>query len=134
SNCLKAIENPAGVNRRAQADDDKLRKLGLKGVDARVIGIQLNRTAVAVRSRTNRLNIMVTAQVSQAGFNPAEAWRSGAGGLWSTLREGPNLSSWLSRGASGSLRNRRRLARRGRHQRSSAAASSCARRVRPGCW
>src|ERR1019366_2177929 len=76
----------------------------------------------------------VTAQVSQAGFNPAEAWRSGAGGLWSTLREGPNLASWLSRGASGSLRNRRRLARSGSHQRSSAAASSCARRVRPGCW
>src|SRR5674476_467631 len=57
-----------------------------------------------------RVREFVTAQVSQAGFNPAEAWRSGAGGLWSTLREGPNLASWLWRGASGSLRNRRRLA------------------------
>jgi hypothetical protein len=39
------------------ADDQILRSLALRGVDARVIGIQLNRTAVAVRSRARRLNI-----------------------------------------------------------------------------
>jgi hypothetical protein len=33
------------------ADDEILRSLALRGVDARVIGSQLNRTAVAVRSR-----------------------------------------------------------------------------------
>ncbi len=38
-------------------DDEILRSLALGGVDARVIGRQLNRTAVAVRSRARRLNI-----------------------------------------------------------------------------
>jgi hypothetical protein len=42
-----------------QADDDKLRKLALKGADARVIGSQLDRTTVAVRSRARRLNILL---------------------------------------------------------------------------
>ena len=41
------------------ADDEILRSLALRGVDARVIGSQLNRTAVAVRSRARRLNIFL---------------------------------------------------------------------------
>ncbi len=39
------------------ADDETLRSLALKGADARVIGKQLNRTGVAVRSRASRLKI-----------------------------------------------------------------------------
>jgi hypothetical protein len=42
-----------------RADDETLRSLALKGVDVRVIGRQLNRTAIAVRSRANRLNILL---------------------------------------------------------------------------
>ena len=41
------------------ADDEVLRSLALNGVDARVIGSQLNRTTVAVRSRARRLNIPI---------------------------------------------------------------------------
>ena len=41
------------------ADDEILRSLALRGVDARAIGSQLNRTAVAVRSRARRLNILL---------------------------------------------------------------------------
>jgi hypothetical protein len=41
------------------ADDEILRSLALRGVDARVIGSQLNRTAVAVRSRAKRMNILL---------------------------------------------------------------------------
>ena len=40
-------------------DDEILRSLALGGVDARVIGRQLNRTAVAVWSRARRLNILL---------------------------------------------------------------------------
>jgi hypothetical protein len=40
-------------------DDEILRSLALRGVDARVIGSQLNRTAVAVRSRARGLNILL---------------------------------------------------------------------------
>ncbi len=36
---------------------ETLRSLALKGADARVIGKQLNRTGVAVRSRASRLKI-----------------------------------------------------------------------------
>jgi hypothetical protein len=38
------------------ADDERLRELVVKGMSAREIGIELNRTAVAVRSRAFRLN------------------------------------------------------------------------------
>jgi hypothetical protein len=41
------------------ADDEMLRSLVLKEADARVIGRQLNRTAVAVRSRASRLHILL---------------------------------------------------------------------------
>jgi hypothetical protein len=41
------------------ADDEILRSLALRGVDARVIGSQLDRTTVAVRSRARRLNILL---------------------------------------------------------------------------
>jgi hypothetical protein len=41
------------------ADDEILRSLALRSVDARVIGSQLNRTAVAVRSRARRMNILL---------------------------------------------------------------------------
>jgi hypothetical protein len=41
------------------ADDEILRSLAFRGVDARVIGSQLNRTAIAVRSRARRLNILL---------------------------------------------------------------------------
>src|SRR6478672_2913935 len=40
------------------ADDERLRELSLKGMDARAIGIELKRTATAVRSRAFRMNLM----------------------------------------------------------------------------
>jgi hypothetical protein len=39
------------------ADDEILRSLAREGADVRMIGSQLNRTAVAVRSRAGRLKI-----------------------------------------------------------------------------
>jgi GcrA cell cycle regulator len=40
------------------ADDERLRDLLVKGMSAREIGIELNCTAVAVRSRAFRLNLL----------------------------------------------------------------------------
>ena len=40
------------------ADDKRLRELLVKGMSAREIGIELKRTATAVRSRALRLNIL----------------------------------------------------------------------------
>ena len=40
------------------ADDERLRELFGKGMSAREIGIELNCTAVAVRSRAFRLNLL----------------------------------------------------------------------------
>jgi hypothetical protein len=40
-------------------DDERLRELLLKGMDAREVGYKLGRTATAVRSRGHRLNILV---------------------------------------------------------------------------
>jgi hypothetical protein len=39
------------------ADDERLRELSFNGVDARAIGIELKRTATAVRSRAFRMNL-----------------------------------------------------------------------------
>jgi hypothetical protein len=39
------------------ADDERLRELSLNGVDARAIGIELKRTATAVRSRAFRMKL-----------------------------------------------------------------------------
>jgi hypothetical protein len=48
------------------ADDEILRSLAHRGVHARVIGSQLNRTAVAVRSRARRLNILLKKSQTEA--------------------------------------------------------------------
>jgi hypothetical protein len=40
------------------ADDERVRELWVKGMSAREIGIELNRTAVAVRTRAFRLNLL----------------------------------------------------------------------------
>jgi hypothetical protein len=40
------------------ADDERLRELSLKGMDAGEIGIELKRTATAVRSRAFRMNLL----------------------------------------------------------------------------
>ena len=42
----------------AAADDERLRELLVNGMSAREIGIELNYTAVAVRSRAFRLNLL----------------------------------------------------------------------------
>jgi hypothetical protein len=42
-----------------QADDDELRALVLKGHSTRAIGVQIDRTETAVRSRARRLNIVL---------------------------------------------------------------------------
>jgi hypothetical protein len=50
------------------ADDERLRELVVKGMSAREIGIELNHTAVAVRSRAFRLNLQERKpSVSQIG-------------------------------------------------------------------
>jgi hypothetical protein len=41
------------------ADDKLLQTLALRGVDSRLIGMELNRTASAVRARANRLNLVL---------------------------------------------------------------------------
>ena len=40
-----------------QADDDKLRALAVAGASSRAIGVQMNRTEAAVRSRAARLKV-----------------------------------------------------------------------------
>jgi hypothetical protein len=40
-----------------EADDNKLRTLAITGMSARSIGVQMNRTVAAVRSRIGRLKI-----------------------------------------------------------------------------
>jgi hypothetical protein len=54
---------PIGLRRSSvkdwtAADDEHLRELSLKGMDAREIGIELKRTATAVRSRAFRMNLL----------------------------------------------------------------------------
>jgi hypothetical protein len=57
------------------ADDERLRELWVNGMSAREIGIELNYTAVAVRSRAFRLNLMERQPVvSQIG-----AWEKSSG-------------------------------------------------------
>jgi hypothetical protein len=41
------------------ADDERLRELAVEGMDARKLGVELNRTATAVRSRACRLNLTI---------------------------------------------------------------------------
>jgi hypothetical protein len=42
-----------------QADDDKLRKLAPTGLSSRAIGIRMNRTETAVRSRAKQLQVIL---------------------------------------------------------------------------
>jgi hypothetical protein len=42
-----------------QADDDKLRKLAPTGLSPRAIGIRMNRTETAVRSRARQLQVIL---------------------------------------------------------------------------
>jgi hypothetical protein len=42
-----------------QAEDDKLRRLALTGLSSRAIGIQMNRTETAVRSRAKQLPVIL---------------------------------------------------------------------------
>jgi hypothetical protein len=56
------MTRPNGLRRSSMkdwtaADDERLRELSLNGVDARAIGIELKRTATAVRSRAFRMNL-----------------------------------------------------------------------------
>ena len=55
-----------------EADDDKLRALALTGASSRAIGMQMDRTEVAVRSRASRLKIIVE--------------KSKRGGFWHGLK------------------------------------------------
>jgi hypothetical protein len=43
----------------SSADDERLRELVVEGMDARKLGVELNRTATAVRSRALRLNLTI---------------------------------------------------------------------------
>jgi hypothetical protein len=42
-----------------QADDDKLRRLALTGLSSTAIGIRMNRTETAVRSRARQLQVIL---------------------------------------------------------------------------
>ncbi len=42
-----------------QSDDDKLRRLALTGLSSRAIGIRMNRTDTAVRSRAKQLQVIL---------------------------------------------------------------------------
>ena len=42
-----------------QAEDDELRALALTDASPRDIGIQLNRTEIAIRSRANKLHVLL---------------------------------------------------------------------------
>jgi hypothetical protein len=42
-----------------QADDEKLQKLALTGLSSRAIGIRMNRTEIAVRSRAKHLRVIL---------------------------------------------------------------------------
>jgi hypothetical protein len=42
-----------------QAEDDKLQRLALTGLSSRAIGIQMNRTETAVRSRARQMQVIL---------------------------------------------------------------------------
>jgi hypothetical protein len=50
-----------------QSGDDKLRALAIAGASSRAIGIQMNRTEAAVRSRAARLKIILKKRRAAAG-------------------------------------------------------------------
>jgi hypothetical protein len=47
------------VKNWTSADDERLRELVVEGMDARKLGVELNRTATAIRSRAFRLNLTI---------------------------------------------------------------------------
>ena len=55
------MTEPAHFDSRpwTQADDDKLRRLALTGLSVRAIGIRMNRTETAVRSRARQLQVIL---------------------------------------------------------------------------
>jgi hypothetical protein len=55
------MTEPADFDSRpwTQADDDKLRRLALTGLSSTAIGIRMNRTETAVRSRAKQLQVIV---------------------------------------------------------------------------
>jgi hypothetical protein len=57
----RAMTEPAHLASRpwTQADDEKLRRLALTGLSSRAIGIWMNRTETAVRSRARQLQVIL---------------------------------------------------------------------------
>jgi hypothetical protein len=57
----RPMTEPAHVASRpwTHADDDKLRRLALTGLSSRAIGIRMNRTETAVRSRARQLQVIL---------------------------------------------------------------------------
>jgi hypothetical protein len=57
----RPISEPANFASRqwTHADDDKLRRLALTGLSSRAIGIRMNRTDTAVRSRARQLQVIL---------------------------------------------------------------------------
>jgi hypothetical protein len=55
------MTEPAHFDSRpwTQADDENLRKLALAGFSSRAIGIRMNRTETAVRSRARQLQVIL---------------------------------------------------------------------------
>jgi hypothetical protein len=66
-----------------QDDDDKLRALAIAGASSRAIGVQMNRTELAVRSRAGRLILSLGNQNPPSG---ARRWAEAEGETMSVRR------------------------------------------------
>jgi hypothetical protein len=57
----RAMTEPAHFASRpwTQSDDEKLRRFALTGLSSRAIGIRMNRTETAVRSRARQLQVIL---------------------------------------------------------------------------
>jgi hypothetical protein len=57
----RPISEPANITSRpwTRADDDKLRRLALRGLSVRAIGIRLSRTETAVHARAGLLQVIL---------------------------------------------------------------------------
>jgi hypothetical protein len=62
----------------SSADDERLRELVVEGMDGRKLGVELNRTATAVRSRALRLNLTIPTVPRSGLLKFSQTGKSGA--------------------------------------------------------
>ena len=56
---MTSVLGPFATRPWTQSDDEKLREMALVGANPRTIGLQMNRTEIAVRTRARRLGIVL---------------------------------------------------------------------------